>query len=122
MAGIRTDGPISDAAGTGPATLTKQSAAKAFSQMNQAAGTSLVSFNISSITDSAVGSFYANLTTSMAAGDYAVAGCQEAQGYSSVDFSYNLNSGQMRLTQINLETDAFQDSTRITAVAFGDLA
>ena len=57
---------ISDAAGTGPVTLTGQSAAKAYACFN---GTSTpffhVSFNCSSLTDLGTGEYNVNFTNSM---------------------------------------------------------
>jgi hypothetical protein len=64
---------VSDAAGTGPVTLTKQSAAKAWVNFN---GTGAIaardSFNVSSLTDIAVGGYSANYTNALAAGGYAL--------------------------------------------------
>ena len=66
---------ISDAAGTGPITLTGQNAAKAHFGFNQAASTefgmptntlSSQSFNVSSLTDSGVGDATVALTSAMA--------------------------------------------------------
>ena len=58
---------ISDAAGTGPATLTGQYAAKAWVNFN---GTGTVAIresgNVSSITDNGTGNYDVNFTTSMA--------------------------------------------------------
>lgn len=63
---------ISNAAGTGPANLTKQSAAKGFANIN---GTGTValrsSFNVSSITDNGTGNYGVNWTSSMSNSDYA---------------------------------------------------
>ena len=59
---------ISNAAGTGPITMTGQSAAKAWSQFN-AVGTATViqSFNQSSLTDHDVGIYSVNFTSSLVA-------------------------------------------------------
>ena len=66
---------ISDAAGTGPVTLTGQSAAKAWVSLN---GTGTVaireSFNVSSITDNGAGSYTVNFATAMDDANYVVAG------------------------------------------------
>ena len=59
---------ISDAAGTGPVTLTKQSAAKAWVNFSSnGGGTASIrsSFNTSSVTDNATGQHTATLASSM---------------------------------------------------------
>lgn len=62
---------VSDAAGTGPATLTGQSAAKAWVNFN---GTGTIaardSFNVSSLTDNGTGNYAYNLTSAMDAANY----------------------------------------------------
>lgn len=62
---------ISDAAGTGPVTLTKQSAAKAWVNFD---GTGTIaarnSANVSSLTDNGTGDYSANFTNAFAAADY----------------------------------------------------
>ena len=62
---------ISDAAGTGPVTLTGQSAPKAWINFN---GTGTIatrsSFNISSITDSGTGIYRVDYTNAMSNGNY----------------------------------------------------
>lgn len=65
---------ISDAAGTGPATLTKQSAAKAWWKYTQTVPVVNDSFNISSITDLAIGVPELNMTNSMASVNYVFQG------------------------------------------------
>ena len=66
---------ISDAAGTGPVTLTGQYAAKAWVNFN---GTGTVAIrqsgNVSSITDVSTGLFTLNFTTAMTDANYAVVG------------------------------------------------
>ena len=62
---------ISDAAGTGPVTLTKQSAAKAWVNFN---GTGTIaardSYNVASLTDNGTGSYAYNLTSAMDDANY----------------------------------------------------
>ena len=53
---------IADKAGTGPVGLTKQNAAKALLWYDGSGNTIDTSFNISSVTDSATGKFFPNLT------------------------------------------------------------
>jgi len=63
---------ISDAAGTGPITLTGQSAAKAWARWSMAGTAANVdSFNISSFTDITTGVCKQTLTSSMSDGNYA---------------------------------------------------
>jgi hypothetical protein len=54
---------ISDAAGTGPIALTKQSAAKAWVNTNSG-GSPLNSFNVTSVTDNSTGNYTVNFTNS----------------------------------------------------------
>jgi len=62
---------ISDAAGTGPITLTKQSAAKAWGNYYNNGGFALRdSFNVSSITDTAAGRCTVNYSNNMSDGNY----------------------------------------------------
>jgi hypothetical protein len=66
---------ISDAAGTGPVTLTGQYAAKAWVNFN---GTGTVAIresgNVTSITDNGTGNYTVNFTTALTDADYAVSG------------------------------------------------
>ena len=64
MSDIRA-GTISDAAGTGPITLTKQSAAKAWANLNGTSFGLRDSFNISSASDEGVGQYKFNYSTNM---------------------------------------------------------
>ena len=63
---------ISDAAGTGPVTLTKQEAAKVYIRYIQTSTTINKSFNVSSVTDSATGDSEVNYTNSFDAIEYPV--------------------------------------------------
>ena len=56
---------VSDTAGTGPVTLTKQKAPKALASTNNTGTTINESFNVSSLTDHATGQQRLNLTSSM---------------------------------------------------------
>ena len=70
---------ISDAAGTGPITLTGQSAAKAWVNFN-GTGTVAVrqSNNVSSITDNGTGNYAVNFTNAQVDANFAVSGnCKE---------------------------------------------
>ena len=61
---------ISDAAGTGPIDLHKQSAAKAWVSFTPAAATVLDSFNVASLVDNGTGDTTVNFTNAMANGNY----------------------------------------------------
>ena len=66
---------LTDAAGTGPVTLTKQSAAKAWVNFN---GTGTVAIrgsqNVSSLTDNATGDYLCGATSAMADQNYSASG------------------------------------------------
>ena len=70
---IRTD-TLSNQAGTGPTTLTGQSAAKAWAGITYSAGTPSVaqSLNVSSITDNGTGFMVVNHSSNFNAGNYGV--------------------------------------------------
>ena len=63
---------VSDAAGTGPVTLTKQSAAKAWVNFN-GTGTVAVrdSFNVASLTDGGTGAYTVGFTNNFSSADHA---------------------------------------------------
>ena len=61
---------ISDAAGTGPVTLTGQRAAKIIHAYNGVTATTLDSFNVSSLTDNGAGNQVTNFSVAMASSDY----------------------------------------------------
>ena len=63
---------ISDAAGTGPSTLTSQVAAKAWWNYKQATPAVTDSYNFSSFTDSTTGQHIGNFTNSMSDANYAI--------------------------------------------------
>ena len=73
---------ISDAAGTGPITLTKQSAAKVW--ISQDSGTTINdSLNVSTIVDNGTGDYTNNFTSSMANVFYSSSGMLNTTGSSS---------------------------------------
>ena len=63
---------IADKAGTGPVALTKQSAAKAWANVNQVSFAVSDSFNIASATDDGTGQISHNLTNAMSNALYAI--------------------------------------------------
>ena len=118
MSDIRA-GTISDAAGTGPITLTGQSAAKAWVNFN---GTGTVaireSFNVGSVTDLATGSYQPQFTDSFANANY-------SWHLSTNNFTCAI-SGNRTTSSANVEslTSAAQnvDTSLVTVTFFGDLA
>jgi len=89
---------ISDAAGTGPITLTGQSAAKAWVNYHMVLNTVGDSFNVSSVTDDGTGSFTTLFATQMANAYFLAASSNafprsgSAQNYSSGAYA-NATSG-----------------------------
>ena len=67
---------VSDTAGTGPVTLTKQSAPKAWVNFNSVSTTSIRgSFSVSSVTDTATGNTTVTISSAMSSADsYATVG------------------------------------------------
>lgn len=113
---------ISDAAGTGPIDLHKQSAAKAWVNFN-GTGTVAVreSTNVSSLTDSSTGICFANYTNTLSSSDYAVTGMHNwvNGGQGMAGFGFQSSSGMQART---LQQNTFYDSTDVSLVAHGDLA
>ena len=127
MSEIRT-ATISDLAGTGPATLTKQSAAKAWVNFN---GTGTVairdSFNVASLTDNGTGDYSLVLTSAMDSGDYAVTAltCIESGEADMRTPALNLNRS-FNTTNFGIKTMIGQstdtDRSQVHANVDGDLA
>ena len=105
---------ISDAAGTGPATLTGQSAAKAWVNFN---GTGTVAIrdgeNISSLSDNGTGNYTINFTTAMSDLNYApTASVKWGTGTGAVFYARTTDA---------LTTSSYQCRTRIgTNSTFAD--
>lgn len=117
---------ISDAAGTGPITLTGQSAAKAWLNMNgQGTIATRNSFNVSSLADVGTGNYTANYTSSMTSVNHAVCGnIPYATWGASVDADFygaSNSSSQMALSVI-VPFSAYYDGQYIYATVHGDLA
>jgi len=112
---------ISNAAGTGPIALTKQSAAKAF-EKHQIDGTIDGSFNVSSITDNETGDYTINFSNSMNNNTYTA--CLHGSAGSSTTVRWMIYRGQST-TGFGVKTYAGSSqadmSNNMTAV-HGDLA
>ena len=114
--------------GTSPVTLTKQSVAKAFGNIES--GTTLVeSFNESAFTDNGTGDFTHNFTNSMANKNHVTTGNNmrnSAGGYghtaaygNSSDTSSTTSSARMLYSNVS---NGLEDMRRTMAVTHGDLA
>ena len=115
---------ISDLAGTGPATLTKQSAAKAWVNFNGQGTVAIdASFNVSSITDSSTGQYSDNFTSNFSDSNYTVThGCTFSGGnglyHSYGDTKIASTCAYRYISTVN----AYVDPADVTAVHHGDLA
>ena len=116
---------ISDLAGTGPATLTGQSAAKAWVYYNASTGTPTIndSENVSSLTDTATGRVIIVFSTAMATVNYSVVGTSQN---SSSDFVGMVGRSSTAVTDFDVSTTRANgdlvDANRSSFVAHGDLA
>ena len=109
---------ISNAAGTGPVTLTKQSAAKVFSKTS-ADGTSITkSFNVSSLVDTSTGQQTININNNMSDGDYIV---QVGKHTSSVNAEWVQSTAAGSFIMYNYNGSSYVDSIMFSSVD-GDLA
>jgi len=108
--GIKTD-KLSNSAGTGPAELIDQSAAKAHVHFDAAGGTPTIvsgrAFNVASITDNAVGIYIPNFTNAMDTSEYAAGASQK--GSTAIDIIVSGNSltttGYIRFRDGAVDTD-----------------
>jgi hypothetical protein len=117
---------ISDAAGTGPITLTGQSAAKAWSRVTYSGGTPSLgssSLNFSSVVDTETGGWTVNFTNSMANTDYTVSGVvtNDRVGLLASDTSSAYTTTQKKM-QVQDARNATQYDWDSTITAHGDLA
>jgi len=121
---------IQNASG-GAATLTKQSAAKAWANIN--AGTSRDTFNFSSVTDDGTGRYSVDFTSNMGDGNYAAPGCATFFGNdaatalvyamrttSSVYTEHGTSGFALRISDNN--NDTALDSGSVELTVMGDLA
>ena len=119
MSDIRAN-TISNAAGTGPIDLHKQSAAKAWTSINGTGTASILnSFNVSSLTDIGTGSYLSTMTNAMSAGDeYATTVTSVNNG----DSRTSSNTASAFYT-VRVNTGfAAADTAGIHGVVHGDLA
>ena len=109
---------ISDSAGTGPITLTGQSAAKAWGAANMSTTALRTNnFNVSSLTDGGTGRARFNLTNAMSDTDYVCVGSTSAYDYAAVP----ITASQFEAAGVN-STGNYYDWGSHQGVAMGDLA
>jgi len=120
---------ISDAAGTGPITLTKQSAAKAWVNLN-GTGTAAItdSFNTSAITDNGTGNYTISVNNSFSSANYSlttgirgVSGSSHAIAVIDIDTALLAGSFKMQTLQSGSSQIAI-DCPILNCTAHGDLA
>ena len=127
MSGLRTDGSVSNAAGTGPVDLTGQSASKVRGTITAAAAVT-EGFNISSATDNGVGSHSIDLTNAMNSSTYsplhasAPAADGTAQPTTGTSGSVAVTSSQFTIITRRMDTGNTVDPVTITVAGHGDLA
>ena len=122
MSDIRVD-TISAANGTDPVTLTKQMATKAWADWTQV-GTQTISdsFNVSSITDVAVGRTIPTITNAMANSNYHVSFSQwDAVVYTTVSVGSSKTTTGF-LVVVGDPTPSANDADQVTIGCTGDLA
>ena len=116
---------LSNATGDGPATLTKQSAAKAFAQF-AGDGTAQIneSFGMSSLTDNGGGLYALTVSSAMSSSDYTVVlhGINDASYPAHVgSYDYNRTTTTFPVNSSNTGS-SWGDAGTLDAVIFGDLA
>ena len=121
---------ITHSDGSGPVTLTKQHAAKAWARWdnsdNDGSGTTTPgdSFGVSSISDDNTGSNIINLTNAMTNTNYAVtalAQYQDANGLTIAEGPSGVTTSSYRI-RTRTGTNSVYDSDFVSTVLFGDTA
>lgn len=122
---------VSNAAGTGPATLTGQYAAKAWVQYGGTSATIAGSFNISSIDDDGVGDFGVNFTSSMSGTTYAISLSNDDENAGTALRVSDVSKSTIAASGFDMETVEMTNSStnrtnldlnNVFAVVHGDLA
>jgi len=122
---------ISNTAGTGPVTLTKQHAAKAWSSLDASGGSTTTqhgSFNISSVLDDGAGQYGFNFSSNMSGATFSSVGsANSASGYNlvtnwtGVPDAYTAGRTGIGVLRVDSGNNSYIDSDVCIAV-FGDLA
>ena len=119
---------ISDTAGTGPVTLTKQSAAKAWINMDGTgtfdSDTIRASLNVSGVTDNGTGDISASFSSSFANANYAVSVSSSSAAKSNTDTMVNPYTWATGSTSIatNTNSGSLTDRSYVNFAINGDLA
>ena len=111
---------VSDTAGTGPVTLTKQSAAKAFVRYVQDTPAITQSFNVASVTDSSTGNSVVNYTSAFDAAGYPTPSNNSFTASSLGVWSRMINAGDTNVITNNESAAAEDNGYNLAAI--GDLA
>ena len=129
MSELRAD-TITASNGTGPVTLTKQEANKAYSAFDMSNNSTVDSFNIASLTDRATGSLYGNYTNVFSSVSHVVVGsCSVvAEGVMSTTHANRVlivssdTASRYSENSFRTDTQALVDEEYMAAVSMGDLA
>ena len=115
---------ISDAAGTGPISLTGQSAAKAWVHFNQTSPSVEDSFNISSVSDNSAGNSTNNFSNNMANANYSetVSAVDEGVSFMFATMDILTVSSCNTVTFRNTNTTTTIDGNTVCTTIHGDLA
>jgi hypothetical protein len=109
---------ISDAAGTGPITLTKQSAAKAWIDLVGTGTISIdASFNISSVSDNGTGNYTQSYSNAFSSNDLSF--LTSSNGYMTRAYDSQATYADVRTYG---STASPNDQSRVHTAIFGDLA
>jgi hypothetical protein len=119
MSELRAD-TITGSDGTGPVTLTKQSAAKAWANYAHATGLR-ESFNISTFTDNGTGDYSLSLTSSFSNANYAVGGISISGGDRTVVLDTASTASIIRTNNYDTSAGSAIDG-EASFSAHGDLA
>ena len=119
---------ISDAAGTGPITLTGQSAAKAWVNFDGTVPSIRDSMNIASVSDFGTGDHQVNISNAMSDANYSiVASCGPTAGSNNVGVSMQTDTtpptvSLYRATTRRRDTNTDSDVSYVWSQVNGDLA
>ena len=116
---------VSDTAGTGPVTLTKQEAVKAYVSFdNVSTATIEASLNVSSITDAAVGETQVNLASNMSSATYCITACAgrtTSGGSPAAQWIYGPTASKWQ-HETMANGGSYMDADNNYSAALGDLA
>jgi len=119
---------IADKAGTGPVELTKQSAAKAWVNVDGTVPSLTDSFNIASVADYGTGDHQINFSNAMSNGNYSLDGsCSSIAASANIGVTFQNNttpptSSLFRMITRRRDNNTNYDNGYVYAKAHGDLA